>query len=214
MYEATLCCLLKKNWPLLWTCHIIIGGCHVSAEAWKGQTNELWRSDAFLQPLKFLLCIYHFNSNPKATYLQIAVAGTSLPQEISYDCRISLQSTRCHILRTETFKWLQPPGGADLVPALFMEQLPQVVQAAGDGALVCVRVLEVLVGDVGAGQEGALGLVQAALVHQDDSRVQVGGCGIVSQSGAGLIQKSLPGVKTERRRSLQASVGRLPMAIL
>lgn len=162
--------------------------------------------------LNFYFVLYHFNSNPKATHLQIAVVGHYSLRKI--DCCISLQCTCCHILRSETFKWLKLLGCADLVPALFMEQLPQVVQAAGDGALVCVRVLEVLVGDVGAGQEGAFGLVQAALVHQDDSRVQVGGCGIGSQSGAGLIQKSLSSVKTERGRSLQASVGRLPMAIL
>lgn len=97
------------------------------------------------------------------------------------------------------------------MPALFVEQLPQVVQAAGDGALVGVRVLQVLVGDVGAGQEGALGLVQAALVHQDDSRIQVGGCGIGNQINS---QRELSSVETEKRRSLQASVGRLPMAIL
>lgn len=58
-----------------------------------------------------------------------------------------------------------------------MEQLAQVVQAAGDGALVCVGVLEVLVGYVRAGEKGALGLVQPALVHLDDARVQVGRCG-------------------------------------
>lgn len=68
---------------------------------------------------------------------------------------------------------------APLVPthlllALLMQQLPQVVEAAGDGALVGVGVLQVLVGDVGTGREGAFGLVQVAPVHQDDSRVQVG----------------------------------------
>lgn len=40
-----------------------------------------------------------------------------------------------------------------------MEQLPQVVQAAGDGALVGVGVLQVLVWDISAGQECALGLI-------------------------------------------------------
>ena len=62
---------------------------------------------------------------------------------------------------------------SNLLLALFVEQLPQVVQAAGDGALVGVGVLQVLVWNVGAGQEGAFGLLQAALVHQDDSCVQV-----------------------------------------
>lgn len=57
-----------------------------------------------------------------------------------------------------------------------MEQFPQVVQAAGDGALVGVGVLQVLIGNVGTSQKGALGLLQVALVHQDDSCVQVGRC--------------------------------------
>lgn len=61
-----------------------------------------------------------------------------------------------------------------LLLALLMQQLPQVVEAAGDGALVGVGVLQVLIGDVGTGREGAFGLVQVAPVHQDDSRVQVG----------------------------------------
>lgn len=60
-----------------------------------------------------------------------------------------------------------------LVP-LLVQQLAQIVQAGGHGALVGVRVLQVLVWDVGAGQEGALGLVQPSQIHQDDSRVQVG----------------------------------------
>lgn len=74
--------------------------------------------------------------------------------------------------------------------ALFVEQLPQIVQAAGNGALVGVGVLQVLVRNVGTGQEGVLGLVQASLVHQDDSRVQVGGYRIGNQSGTGLIWDS------------------------
>lgn len=57
-----------------------------------------------------------------------------------------------------------------------MEQLSQVVQAAGDGALVGVGVLQVLIWNVGTCQKGAFGLLQAALVHQDDSCVQVGRC--------------------------------------
>ena len=57
-----------------------------------------------------------------------------------------------------------------------MEQLPQVVQAAGDGALVGVGVLQVLIWDVGTHQEGAFGFLQVALVHQDDSCVQVSRC--------------------------------------
>lgn len=64
----------------------------------------------------------------------------------------------------------------DLLLALFVEQFPQVVQAACDGALVGVRVLQVLVWNVGTSQEGAFGLLQSALVHQDDSCVQVGRC--------------------------------------
>lgn len=40
-----------------------------------------------------------------------------------------------------------------------MEQLAQVVQAAGDGALMGVGVLQVLIWDVSAGQKGALGLI-------------------------------------------------------
>lgn len=61
-----------------------------------------------------------------------------------------------------------------LLVALLVQQLAQIVQAGSDGALVGVRVLQVLVRYVGAGQERALGLVQPSLVHQDDSRVQVG----------------------------------------
>lgn len=61
-----------------------------------------------------------------------------------------------------------------LLVSLLVEQLAQVVQAAGDGALVRVGVLEVLVWYVSAGQEGALGLVCPTLIHQDDPRVQVG----------------------------------------
>ena len=63
-----------------------------------------------------------------------------------------------------------------LLVSLLMEQLAQVVQAAGDGALVSVGVLQVLIWDVSAGQEGALGLIKATLIHQDDARVQVGRC--------------------------------------
>lgn len=60
--------------------------------------------------------------------------------------------------------------------SLLVQKLAQVVQAAGDRALVGVGVLQVLIWDIGAGQEGALGFVQATLVHQDDPRVQVGRC--------------------------------------
>jgi len=67
-------------------------------------------------------------------------------------------------------------GASHLLPALLVQQLAQVVQAAGDGALVGVRVLQVLVGDLGAGGEGELGLRQTALVHQHDARVQVRRC--------------------------------------
>lgn len=55
-----------------------------------------------------------------------------------------------------------------------MEQFAQVIQAAGDGALVRVGVLQVFVWDVSTGQEGTLGLVCPTLIHQDDPRVQVG----------------------------------------
>lgn len=61
-----------------------------------------------------------------------------------------------------------------LLVSLFMEQLAQVVQAAGDWTLVSMGVLEVLVWDVGTGQEGALGLIHATLIHLYDSCVQVG----------------------------------------
>lgn len=57
-----------------------------------------------------------------------------------------------------------------------MKQFSQVVQAAGDGALVGMRVLQVLIRNVGTSKEGAFSLFQVALVHQDDSRVQVGRC--------------------------------------
>ena len=67
-----------------------------------------------------------------------------------------------------------------------MEELAHVVQAAGDGALVRMGVLEVLVGYVRAGNKGALGLVQAALVHLDDARVQVGRCGSKTESEGAL----------------------------
>lgn len=63
-----------------------------------------------------------------------------------------------------------------LLMAMLMEQLPQVVQAAGDRGLMSVRVLQVLVRDVGACQEGALGFVCVTPIHQDDARVQVGRC--------------------------------------
>lgn len=62
-----------------------------------------------------------------------------------------------------------------LLVSLLVQQLPQIIQAGGDGALVGVRVLQVLVWDVGAGEEGSLGLVQPSQIHQDDPRVQVGG---------------------------------------
>lgn len=57
-----------------------------------------------------------------------------------------------------------------------MEQFSQVVQAAGDGALVGVGVLQVLIRNVSTSEEGAFGLFQVALVHQDDPCVQVGRC--------------------------------------
>lgn len=57
-----------------------------------------------------------------------------------------------------------------------MEQFSQVVQAACDGALVGMGVLQVLIWNVGTRQKGAFGLLQVALVHQYDSCVQVGRC--------------------------------------
>lgn len=63
-----------------------------------------------------------------------------------------------------------------LLVSLLMVQLAQVVQAAGDGALVGMGVLQVLIWDIGTGQEGAPGLIQATLIHQDDACVQVGRC--------------------------------------
>lgn len=68
-----------------------------------------------------------------------------------------------------------------LLMTLLMEQLAQVVQTAGDGALVGVRVLQVLIRDISAGEEGALGLIVATLIHQDDARVQVGRWGKTPQ---------------------------------
>lgn len=90
---------------------------------------------------------------------------------------------------------------ANLLLALLVQQFAHVVKAAGDGALVGVGVLQVLIGNVGTGQEGAFGLVQAALVHQDDACVQVGRCGetrrgyirrrfLHHQSRRGFIQNS------------------------
>lgn len=42
---------------------------------------------------------------------------------------------------------------------LLVKKLSQVVKTAGDGALVCVRILQVLIWDVSAGEEGPLRLV-------------------------------------------------------
>lgn len=63
-----------------------------------------------------------------------------------------------------------------LMLALLMKQLAKVVQAAGDGALVSVRVLQVLIGDVSASVKGALGLFDIPLGDQDDAHVQVCSC--------------------------------------
>lgn len=56
-------------------------------------------------------------------------------------------------------------SGCYLLVSLFMEQLAQVVQAAGDWAFVGVGVFQVLIWDISAGQEGALGLIKATLIH-------------------------------------------------
>lgn len=58
--------------------------------------------------------------------------------------------------------------------SLLMQQLAQVVKAAGDRTLVGMGVLQVLIRDVGAGEEGPFCLVQETLVHQNDAFVQVG----------------------------------------
>lgn len=63
-----------------------------------------------------------------------------------------------------------------LLVALLMEELAHVIEAAGHGAPVGLGVLQVLVRNVRAGEEHPLGLGQTLLVHQDDPRVQVGGC--------------------------------------
>ena len=84
-----------------------------------------------------------------------------------------------------------------LLVSRLVQQLAQVVQAAGDGALVRVGVFEVLVGDVGAGQEGALGLFQPALVHLDDARVQVGRCGPRRDRRGASVRKNTSAEKCE-----------------
>lgn len=57
--------------------------------------------------------------------------------------------------------------------ALLMKQFAQVVQAAGDGALVGMRVLQVLIRDVRTSVECSLGLFDIPLGDQDDAHVQV-----------------------------------------
>ncbi len=63
-----------------------------------------------------------------------------------------------------------------LVLALLMKQFAEVVQAAGDGALMGMRVLQVLIGDVSTSVKGALGLFNIPLGDQDDAHVQVCSC--------------------------------------
>lgn len=53
----------------------------------------------------------------------------------------------------------------NLLLSLFMEQFSQVVQAAGDRALVSVGVLQVFIRNVGTSQESAFGFLLVALVH-------------------------------------------------
>lgn len=60
--------------------------------------------------------------------------------------------------------------------AQLMKHLAQVVQAAGDGALVGMRVLQILIRDVSASVECALGLFDIPLGDQDDAHVQVCSC--------------------------------------
>ncbi len=59
-----------------------------------------------------------------------------------------------------------------LVLALLMKQFAEVVQAAGDGALMGMRVLQVLIGDVSTSVKGALGLFNIPLGDQDDAHVK------------------------------------------
>ena len=97
-----------------------------------------------------------------------------------------------------------------LLVALLVQQFAQIVQAAGDGALVGVWVLEVLVWDVGAGQEGASGLVAAALVHQDDPRIQVSGCresGETLRHGVGLERKITAKSSIQLSRLMPVKIG-------
>lgn len=60
--------------------------------------------------------------------------------------------------------------------ALLVKQFAQIVQAAGDRALVGVRVLQVLIWDVCARKKGAFGFFNVPLGHLDDSYVQVSSC--------------------------------------
>lgn len=59
---------------------------------------------------------------------------------------------------------------------LLVKQFAQVIQAAGDRALVRMRILQVLIWDIGAGVEGALGIFDIPLGHLDDAHVQVRSC--------------------------------------
>ncbi len=63
-----------------------------------------------------------------------------------------------------------------LVLAQLMKQFAEVVQAAGDGALVGMRVLQVLIWDISTSVKGALGLFNLPLGDQDDAHVQVCSC--------------------------------------
>lgn len=71
-----------------------------------------------------------------------------------------------------------------------MKQFAEVVQAAGDGALVGMRVLQVLIGDVSASVKGALGLFDIPLGDQDDAHIQVCSCAR-GQKGEEVIKKRL-----------------------
>lgn len=75
-------------------------------------------------------------------------------------------------------RWIRTRGrdGAaglwpDLVMSLLVIELPQVVETAGDRALVGMRVLEIFVRDLGALEERAAGFFCLSLVHQNNTGV-------------------------------------------
>lgn len=97
-------------------------------------------------------------------YEQLTIhTRTSLnPSKLGYACRFQRILNECAELH--------------LVLALLMKQFPQVVQAAGDRALVGMRVFQVLIRDVRTSVEGSLGLFDIPLGDQNDAHVQVCSC--------------------------------------